>query len=151
MLVLSRRQNERINFPSLGITVEVLRTGNRKVQLGIDAPANIRVVRDELAWCDDRPLNSSVPPSISDELNSVAMAIRLSQNQIQQGLNEHAEVTLNDAIHVLQQLEERFSCNSSEQADHGEVVRERSSNYAVSKSTGLKAFVAGWLQKHLAA
>lgn len=48
MLVLSRGENDRIVFPSLGISVEVLRVSGSRTSLGIDAPKSIRVVRHEL-------------------------------------------------------------------------------------------------------
>ena len=49
MLVLSRRRNDKVVFPSLGVSVEVLRVGRNKVQLGIDAPADSLVYRREIA------------------------------------------------------------------------------------------------------
>ena len=49
MLVLSRREDDKIVFPNLGITVEVLRIAGRSVRLGVKAPANVRVLRHELA------------------------------------------------------------------------------------------------------
>ena len=49
MLVLSRRESEKILFPTLGISVEVLNIQGRKTKLGIDAPANIPVLRHECA------------------------------------------------------------------------------------------------------
>ena len=49
MLVLSRCRNDKIVFPTLGISVEVLRVGRNKVQLGIEAPADILVYRREIA------------------------------------------------------------------------------------------------------
>lgn len=48
MLVLSRRCNERIVFPTLGISIEVRQIASRKVQLAIDAPRDIRIFRQEL-------------------------------------------------------------------------------------------------------
>ena len=39
MLVLSRRPNQRIEFPALGITVEVLRITGKNVRLGIEGAA----------------------------------------------------------------------------------------------------------------
>ena len=47
MLVLSRRESEKILFPTLGISVELLKIQGRKTRIGIDAPANIPVVRHE--------------------------------------------------------------------------------------------------------
>lgn len=48
MLVLSRRVNERIVVPSLGVTLVVLEVKGKKVRLGISAPANVRIARQEL-------------------------------------------------------------------------------------------------------
>ena len=48
MLVLSRRKDETIVFPELGITVEVIRVDGNKVRLGIKAPESIRILRGEL-------------------------------------------------------------------------------------------------------
>jgi carbon storage regulator CsrA len=49
MLVLSRRESEKILFPTLGISVEVLNIQGRKTKIGIDAPADIPVLRHECA------------------------------------------------------------------------------------------------------
>ena len=48
MLVLSRGLNDRIVFPSLGISVEVLKVNGSRTALGVDAPKDIRVIRHEL-------------------------------------------------------------------------------------------------------
>ena len=48
MLVLSRRCNEPIVFPGLGITVRVVRLRGAVVRIGIEAPADVKVVRGEL-------------------------------------------------------------------------------------------------------
>jgi carbon storage regulator len=48
MLVLTRKKNEVIQIGQQ-IVVKVISTGRGKVKLGIDAPANIRVLRAELA------------------------------------------------------------------------------------------------------
>jgi carbon storage regulator CsrA len=49
MLVLSRRLDEKILFPELGITVQVTEIKGGKVRLGIEAPAEVRVLREELS------------------------------------------------------------------------------------------------------
>jgi carbon storage regulator CsrA len=49
MLVLSRKSEEVIVFPTLGVSVKVLRIRGRSVSLGISAPKNVRVQREELA------------------------------------------------------------------------------------------------------
>jgi carbon storage regulator len=47
MLVLSRKENERIRLGD-DIVVTVVRLTGDKVRLGIEAPSNILVLRDEL-------------------------------------------------------------------------------------------------------
>lgn len=58
MLVLSRKQNERIVVGG-SVVVTVVRISGDKVRLGIDAPADVRVVRDEVA---DRDGLAAAPP-----------------------------------------------------------------------------------------
>ena len=62
MLVVSRRPNDRIVFPKLGITVHVVRVEGRSVRLGIDAPRDVRVLRHEIADRDPEEL----PPQIDE-------------------------------------------------------------------------------------
>lgn len=54
MLVLSRKQNERIRVGE-SVVVTVVRVSGDKVRIGIEAPPNVRVLRDEL---DDAMLGS---------------------------------------------------------------------------------------------
>ena len=48
MLVLTRKQNEMIQIGE-DIVGKVISTGKGKVKIGIDAPAEVRVMRGELA------------------------------------------------------------------------------------------------------
>ncbi len=48
MLVLSRRCDEKIVFPSLGITVQILQIKGHQIKIGIDAPASVTILRQEL-------------------------------------------------------------------------------------------------------
>jgi carbon storage regulator len=49
MLVLSRNKRQKIVFPSLKITIEILQISGKKVRIGIDAPSDIPVHRNEVA------------------------------------------------------------------------------------------------------
>jgi len=51
MLVLSRKLNERIVVGG-SVVVTVVRISGDKVRLGIDAPDDVRVIRDEVADLD---------------------------------------------------------------------------------------------------
>ncbi len=59
MLVLSRRENERIRLGD-SIVVTVVRLAGDRVRLGIEAPADILVLRDEL---EPQRHPSAPPPS----------------------------------------------------------------------------------------
>lgn len=49
MLVLSRNREQKIVFPTLEITIEILHIAGNKVRVGINAPADIPVHRHEVA------------------------------------------------------------------------------------------------------
>ena len=52
MLVLSRREAERIKLGE-GITITVVRVSGDKVRLGIEAPADMLILREELEPFDE--------------------------------------------------------------------------------------------------
>jgi len=49
MLVLSRGSQQKIVFPSLGISIQILQVAGRKVRIGVEAPQEIAVHRGEVA------------------------------------------------------------------------------------------------------
>lgn len=51
MLVLSRKQNERIRVGD-SVVVTIVRVSGDKVRIGIEAPPDVRVLRDELESTD---------------------------------------------------------------------------------------------------
>jgi carbon storage regulator len=48
MLVLSRRLNEKIVLPGLGVTIAVVAVRGHAVRLGIQAPPQVPVAREEV-------------------------------------------------------------------------------------------------------
>lgn len=50
MLVLSRREGDRVVFPELGIELVVNRIRGNTISVGIDAPNEVRVLRGELCF-----------------------------------------------------------------------------------------------------
>ena len=54
MLVLSRKKNERIHIGD-EIVITLVRLGNDKVRIGIEAPPHIQVLRGELLTDDSKP------------------------------------------------------------------------------------------------
>ena len=48
MLILSRKRGEQIVIPGSSITITVVRVKGDNVRLGIAAPAEVRILREEL-------------------------------------------------------------------------------------------------------
>jgi carbon storage regulator CsrA len=49
MLVLSRGTQQKIVFPTLGVSIEILQISGKRVRIGIAAPAEVPVHRNEIA------------------------------------------------------------------------------------------------------
>ena len=62
MLVLSRKESERIRLGD-SIIVTVVRVSGDRVRLGIEAPPNVLVLRDELQTRDEGKPSGGVPAS----------------------------------------------------------------------------------------
>ena len=117
MLVLSRRENQKVLFPNLGITVEVVGLRGNNVKLGIDAPPEIRILRSELA--DESEANADFYSNADDEsdrskerhqrnnqLNSIALQIQIAQKLLRRGDQEQAMNALEGTLAKLQVLDE---------------------------------------------
>ncbi|QDT12356.1 response regulator [Stieleria marina] len=93
MLVLSRGENDRIVFPSLGISVEVLKMKGSKVAIGIDAPQHIRVVRHELLQASDAYPDQSVDAEVNqmrqhelrNEINRATLKLQIAAKLFENG------------------------------------------------------------------
>lgn len=62
MLVLTRKQQETIRIGQ-DVTITILRIKGNSIQLGIDAPRAVRVIRGELS---ERPCTTEAPPRRAD-------------------------------------------------------------------------------------
>jgi len=108
MLVLSRRANERIVFPSLGITIHILKLTGSGARVGIEAPAEVTVLRDEL--CATPVMPGSAPAGKADHalanaLSKITLAIHLTRKQSEAGRSADADATLETALASLEALE----------------------------------------------
>ncbi len=75
MLVLSRKECEKIQLGN-DITLTVVKVSGDKVRLGIEAPSNIKVLRNELELIDDGPQTIAHPAKLL--LNSTKEALPLA-------------------------------------------------------------------------
>jgi carbon storage regulator CsrA len=129
MLVLSRKPQETVVFPNLGITLEIVRIAGGKVRVGIDAPPDIAVLRGELV---DRIGNEVGPSeSQSDEtkktpnhqlrnrLHTARLGLKLLEKQLAAGMIDEAEETLRTALGVFRQLDSELERKNVREQDLG--------------------------------
>ncbi len=100
MLVLSRGVNDKVVFPTLGITVDIFRIEGNKVRLGIEAPREIPVHRHEVAKRIEKSGDEVLPMStIEDEfghairnrLNTASLGLHLLHRKLEAGKTDNAE------------------------------------------------------------
>jgi carbon storage regulator len=61
VLVLSRKIGERIIVPDCGLSVTIVSVKGNTVRLGIEAPAEVGVYREELLVNDAGPVRKGIP------------------------------------------------------------------------------------------
>jgi carbon storage regulator CsrA len=113
VLVLSRKENEKILFPHLGISMQILRIGGGKVRLGIEAPGDVSVVRHEIAseeqlaeFCErlkHKAKGSS--HEVRNWLHTTLLGLCVAQKQLSRNLFDDAEETLRRLVANMQGLD----------------------------------------------
>ena len=116
MLVLSRRAKDKISFPEVGITVHFIRVQSGTAKVGIDAPAQIKIVRNEVdpdqAAHTEQVRNEflrlprEVRHAIRNELHAVSVGVHLLREQLLMNLNEDAQDTFQEIQRSLKKLDE---------------------------------------------
>jgi len=108
MLVLTRRENEKIIFPALATSVEVLEVKAGRVRLGIQAPRDLQILREEVMKADGvqpEALKSGLDAfatqmlrkakhQMRNDLNKATIGLALARRQLKAGLIENLDVTL---------------------------------------------------------
>lgn len=59
VLILTRRPHEKIVLPGLGVTIQVAAIQGGTVRIGIEAPPDVRVMREELLNQSKAPAEAS--------------------------------------------------------------------------------------------
>lgn len=118
MLVVSRKQNQSIVFPALGIRVEIIRVTGKTVRVGVEAPKEIQILRGELADQSDSACGASESTSeqkhaMRNRLNKANLAMKLMQKQLAAGKVEDAEESLRCALQTFNELENSVSSQST--------------------------------------
>ena len=128
MLVLSRREQDQIVFPSLGITVELIKIRGQRAVIGIDAPERVRIVRQEALTADDqREIERQESSTKTAQYREVAEQLRSIADILSRGESETARAQL---VSVLDSLSEETREPDKLLPISGVVVRDPGSVYS---------------------
>jgi carbon storage regulator CsrA len=116
MLVLSRKENEKVLFPNLGIAFEILRIGGGKVRLGIQAPGDVSVVRDEIASEDQiaefarrvQERTRHANHELRNRLHSAVLGLAVVQQQLLAARADDAEQTVARLLDAVQGIDQEL-------------------------------------------
>jgi carbon storage regulator CsrA len=124
MLVLTRRTNETIVLPGPGVTMHVLSVRNNSVRVGIDAPANVTVLRGEVQerqqqWAPPADASAPVRGLANRRVETARKGLAEAQRLLAAGRNTEAAEILERIDEDLVLLERRLGGDPSEQAGGG--------------------------------
>jgi carbon storage regulator CsrA len=143
MLVLSRRPGQKIVFPGLGISIEVLQSKGTVTKLGIEAPVEIEVYRHEvLEKSDPREVLSTGAASssriqisetereqrhrLNNKLNALTLKLQLLQKQLARGVAVEPDAQLADVVGQLSELEMKTpDCSVTEKSPRVLIVEDQ--------------------------
>jgi carbon storage regulator CsrA len=120
MLVLSRRLNQKLVFPAIQTTVQIVSVKPGVVRLGIDAPEHVTVFREELLERNDFQVEGHVskdlPESMANELmhllnnrlNASTVGLALLRRQLERGLTGDMLDTLDKIEGSLKTVQQRI-------------------------------------------
>jgi carbon storage regulator CsrA len=114
MLVLTRRINERIVLPELHTTIQIVGITPNQVRVGIDAPAEVRILREEVpdhmtGWHQDEhepSLDPLSPLSLIQLSQLLQKRLEVARKGLQSAREQMASGDLEDAGDTLDHLDE---------------------------------------------
>jgi carbon storage regulator CsrA len=104
MLVITRRPDEQITFPTLGISVHVLGVTGHRARVGIEAPPGVKILRGEVCPEAARAEGRKARHARANALSKAALAIHLAKKQCEAGRSVDADATLDVALKALDAL-----------------------------------------------
>jgi carbon storage regulator CsrA len=113
MLVLSRGRNDKVVFPTLGITIEILRIDGNKIRLGVDAPQQVPILRHELVEESGRSDAQKVESrelshSLRNRLHTAELGLHLLKLKLEADEAEDAGTTIFTILNELKALEKEL-------------------------------------------
>ena len=154
MLVLSRRQDDKILFPHLGISVQVLRIAGKTVRLGVTAPPDVTVLRHELA--DQVPDHEIHLPRVSladlsgklrGRLHAAANELQELHARLEEGKHDSAETTLFRVFRELKAVDDYLASGTQAGSPNvEELLQARRRALVVDDNCNESRLLAGFLR-----
>ena len=126
MLVLSRRLNEKVLFPSINTAVRVVSIKGGTVRLGIEAPPEVTILRAELQdRTAERGATTRLPEPagsrlrglrhlLRNRLNITTVGLGLLREQARAGLSDEMERTIAKIEEEMQGLQQRLESEAAQ-------------------------------------
>lgn len=120
MLVLTRRSKDKILFPQLGVTIHFIRVQSGQVKVGVDAPREISILRDEIKDTVEaanlmqnqlRHIPKDVRHGIRNELHQVSVGLHLYKELKSASLNDEANEVFEQIQGSLSRLDKAEALN----------------------------------------
>jgi len=116
MLVLSRKSQQSIDFPTLGVSVQILRVAGHTVRIGVNAPKSVPVLRNETHAFDEtlekaaaaqseRLQDRELRHTIRGKLHNAALSLHVAEERLKRGQAESAEDVIQQALEQLSLIE----------------------------------------------
>jgi carbon storage regulator CsrA len=153
MLVLSRGCNDKVVFPTLGMSVEILRIAGNKIRLGIDAPQEIPVLRHEVAhrvgYTDDPSQSkkndlSRATHAMRNRIHTAVLGLHLLHNQFECGENRDAEATIFKIFNELRAIEDELDPAAG--SEHSSETSRIRRTLVVEDDSNERELLAGYLR-----
>ncbi|MEM8947072.1 MAG: response regulator [Planctomycetota bacterium] len=153
MLVLSRGLNDKVVFPTLGITVDIFRIEGNKVRLGIEAPREIPVFRHEIVermqlageeTTPTTPAASDLSHSIRNRLNTASLGLHVLHRKLEAGKTEDAEADIFSVFNELKAIEDEIQGRGP--AEASQVQSECHRTLVVEDDANERELLSGYLE-----
>jgi carbon storage regulator CsrA len=155
MLVLSRKTDQKVCFPGLGITVHILQVKGATVRVGVEAPMEVRIMRDELQESSDSGksrthvvrLPRELRHELRNRLNTLSLALHLFKQEVDSGRFQDAEETFDKLVEHIEQLSQNQALSPEEHAPK-EPPSDRPTALLVEDEPNEREMLAGFLRMH---